>query len=124
MAVEQTKQPRTGEDLAPRKVGLSMSGGAPCARPDEAKVAAGQTLFWFARDEDRSWAIMFKGHESPFQTGKLVFSGRGKGLQVGGPLRRDLKAGQEFPYSVMYQDDQGIPKVADPIIVIEDVMFF
>lgn len=124
MAVEQTQDPRTGEDLAPRKVGIRMSGGTPGADPDEAKVAAGQTLFWFAQDPDRSWAIMFKDDESPFQNKQLVFSGRGQGVQVGGPLRHDLEEGQKFPYSVIYQDDEGMPKVADPIIVVEDVTTF
>lgn len=121
MSIQQGGEQLIGETKAPEQIDISMSGNRPTATPEEAKAYAAQTVFWRAMEDDRFWVVIFKGAVSPFQSGKLLFFGRGKGMQVGGPLRRDLKAGERFPYNLIYQDENGVPQVEDPIIMVRDI---
>lgn len=121
MSIQQSSEQLIGETKGPKQIDISMSGERPFATPEEAEAYPAQTVFWRAVEDDRFWVVIFKGEVSPFQNGKLLFFGRGKGMQVGGPLRRDLKDGERFPYNLIYQDENGVPRVEDPIIMVRDI---
>ena len=106
-----------GYEQAPIVVEISLDkNGDPVATPEEVNALGGRTVFW-SPDSDRPWVVAIDGTDSPFQNGKLVWSGRGEGVHVGGPLK-DVDGEKRYKYTLLYQDPKGRWRDRDPIIVV------